>query len=71
MVRQMQLIFATDARNSTQPMTSPESEIQTPSQIASKFSAIAYAKGASIVRMWRNCMGEENFNAAIRDYLKQ
>ncbi|KAH8236562.1 hypothetical protein KR026_005618, partial [Drosophila bipectinata] len=70
-VRQMQLIFATDAKNSTQPMTSPESEIQTPSQIASKFSAIAYAKGACIVRMWRNCMGEENFNAAIRDYLRQ
>ncbi|KAH8335449.1 hypothetical protein KR074_002144 [Drosophila pseudoananassae] len=70
-VRQMQLIFVTDSRNSTQPMTSPESEIQTPSQIASKFSAIAYAKGASIVRMWRNCMGEENFNAAVRDYLRQ
>ncbi|KAH8298714.1 hypothetical protein KR018_007892 [Drosophila ironensis] len=70
-VRQMQLIFGTDARNSTQPMTSPEAEIQTPAQIASKFSSIAYAKGASIVRMWRNCMGAENFDNALRDYLKQ
>ncbi|KAH8382809.1 hypothetical protein KR009_005331 [Drosophila setifemur] len=70
-VRQMQLIFAMDAKNSTQPMTSPEGDIQTPSQIASKFSSIAYAKGASIVRMWRNCMGAENFDTAIRNYLKQ
>ncbi|XP_002073917.2 membrane alanyl aminopeptidase isoform X1 [Drosophila willistoni] len=70
-VRQLQLIFATDAVNSTQPMTSPEESVQTPAQIANKFSSIAYAKGASIVRMWRNAMGHDNFDAAIRDYLKQ
>ncbi|KAH8251786.1 hypothetical protein KR038_008595 [Drosophila bunnanda] len=70
-VRQMQLIFGTDARNSTQPLTSPESEIQTPAQIASKFSGITYAKGACIVRMWRNAMGADNFDTAIRSYLKQ
>ncbi|XP_017007630.2 aminopeptidase N [Drosophila takahashii] len=70
-VRQMQLIFATDARNSTQPMTSLESEIQTPSEIAYKFSGIAYAKGACILRMWRNIMGAQNFDRAIQNYLKQ
>ncbi|XP_017073644.2 aminopeptidase N [Drosophila eugracilis] len=70
-VRQMQLIFGTDSRNSTQPMTSPETEIQTPSEIAYKFSGIAYAKGACIVRMWRNLMGPENFDRALRNYLKQ
>ncbi|EDX13823.1 GD20895 [Drosophila simulans] len=70
-VRQMQLIFGTDARNGTQPMTSPESEIQTPSQISYKFSGIAYAKGACIVRMWRNLMGAQNFDTAIRSYLQQ
>ncbi|KAH8293817.1 hypothetical protein KR054_004930, partial [Drosophila jambulina] len=69
-VRQMQLIFGTDARNSTQPLTSPESEIQTPAQIAYKFSAITYAKGACVVRMWRNAMGADNFDTAIRSYLK-
>ncbi|BFF91418.1 aminopeptidase N [Drosophila madeirensis] len=70
-VRQMQLIFASDAVNSSQPMTSPEESIQTPSQIGDKFSAIAYAKGACIVRMWRNLMGANNFDTAIRNYLKQ
>ncbi|XP_070852188.1 aminopeptidase N isoform X2 [Drosophila suzukii] len=70
-VRQMHLIFATDARNSTQPLTSLESDIQTPSEIAYKFSGIAYAKGACILRMWRNIMGEQNFDRAIQNYLKQ
>lgn len=70
-VRQMQLIFGTDARNSSQPLSSPESEIQTPAQIAYKFSAITYAKGACMVRMWRNAMGADNFDTAIRSYLKQ
>ncbi|XP_032291603.1 membrane alanyl aminopeptidase [Drosophila virilis] len=70
-VRQLQLIFATDARASTQPLTSPEASIQTPSQIGYKFSSITYAKGASIVRMWRNAMGGANFDTAIRTYLEQ
>jgi len=67
----MHLIFVTDARNSTQPLTSLESDIQTPSEIAYKFSGIAYAKGACILRMWRNIMGEQNFDRAIQNYLKQ
>ncbi|XP_034485935.1 membrane alanyl aminopeptidase [Drosophila innubila] len=70
-VRQLQMILQTDSGNSTQPMTSPETSIQTPSEIGHKFSSIAYAKGASIVRMWRNIMGADNFNKAIRSYLKQ
>lgn len=70
-MRQLQLIFGTDATNNTQPMSSHELDIETPSQIASKFSSIAYAKGASIVRMWRNAMGEQNFDEAIRNYLRE
>ncbi|KAL7727957.1 hypothetical protein ACLKA6_019516 [Drosophila palustris] len=70
-VRQLQMILETDSVGTTQPMTSLESSVQTPSEIANKFSSIAYAKGASIVRMWRNIMGADNFNKAIRSYLKQ
>ncbi|XP_030370006.1 aminopeptidase N [Scaptodrosophila lebanonensis] len=69
-VRQLQLIFKNDALVGTQPMTSPEATIETPSEIGYKFSSIAYAKGASIVRMWRNAMGHENFDASISEYLK-
>ncbi|XP_062123710.1 aminopeptidase N-like [Drosophila sulfurigaster albostrigata] len=70
-VRQLQLILRTDAVASTQPMTSLEANVQTPAQIANKFSSIAYAKGASIVRMWRNIMGGENFEKSINSYLKE
>ncbi|XP_017844676.2 uncharacterized protein LOC108601287 [Drosophila busckii] len=70
-VRQLQMIMVTDSQNKTQPMTSPEDSIQTPTEIASKFSSIAYAKGASIVRMWRNIMGGNNFYSAINAYLLQ
>ena len=69
-INQVQLIFATDATSNTQPLTSPEEIINTPSNIAYKFSGITYAKGAAIVRMFANLMGKENFDAAIREYLK-
>ncbi|XP_032593612.2 membrane alanyl aminopeptidase-like [Drosophila grimshawi] len=70
-VRQLQMIFATDAIATAQPMTSSEESIQTPSEIGWKFSSIAYAKGASIVRMWHNAMGAEKFENAIGNYLKE
>ncbi|KAH8312687.1 hypothetical protein KR044_012175, partial [Drosophila immigrans] len=70
-VRQLQMILRTDAEAATQPMTSPEASVQTPSEIAHKFSGITYAKGASIVRMWHNIMGGDNFNKAINSYLKE
>lgn len=70
-VRQLQMILQLDSGNSSQPMTSPESSVQTPSEIGNKFSSIAYAKGASVIRMWKNIMGADSFNKAIRSYLKQ
>ncbi|XP_017873372.1 PREDICTED: membrane alanyl aminopeptidase [Drosophila arizonae] len=70
-VRQLQMIFTLDANNGTQPLSSREADIRSPSEIASKFSSITYAKGSSIVRMWRNAMGAENFDLAIRNYLRQ
>lgn len=70
-MRQLQLVMVTDSHAGTQPMTSAEESINTPAEIAYKFSSIAYAKGASIVRMWRNLMGGDNFDMAIRGYLKQ
>ncbi|KAH8358869.1 hypothetical protein KR093_002955, partial [Drosophila rubida] len=69
-VRQLQMILRTDAMPS-QPMSSPEASVQTPAEIAHKFSSIAYAKGASIVRMWRNIMGGDNFDKSIQSYLKE
>ncbi|KAL7727956.1 hypothetical protein ACLKA6_019515 [Drosophila palustris] len=69
-VRKVQHVLSTDALNITQPMTSPESSIQTPADIDYKFGSISFAKAACIIRMWRNLMGEANFDMAIRSYLK-
>lgn len=67
----MHLIFDKDATSDTQPMTSPAIRINSPAEISYKFSSIAYAKGASILRMITNLMGMNNFDDAIRDYLKE
>ncbi|XP_065372511.1 uncharacterized protein LOC135964254 [Calliphora vicina] len=70
-VKQVQLIFDKDATNDTQPLTSLEETINTPAEIGYKFSGITYAKGAAVVRMFANLMGKENFDQAIREYLKE
>ncbi|XP_017846843.1 aminopeptidase N-like [Drosophila busckii] len=70
-VSKLHSVFSTDALNVTQPMTSPESSIQTPADIKYKFGRISFAKAACIVRMWRNLMGGENFDKAMRAYLKE
>ncbi|XP_075167370.1 membrane alanyl aminopeptidase-like [Haematobia irritans] len=70
-LNEMHTIFSLDATNSSQPLTSPEETIQTPTEVGSKFSNIAYNKGASVVRMIANAMGKENFDKAIREYIKE
>nr|XP_014098415.1 aminopeptidase Ey [Bactrocera oleae] len=70
-VNQIHLIFEIDATNATQPMTSLATSINTPQEIGHKFSSIAYAKGAAILRMMANLMGVNNFDNAIRAYLKE
>ncbi|XP_037811880.1 aminopeptidase N [Lucilia sericata] len=70
-VKQVQLIFGTDATNNTQPLTSLEETINTPSEIGYKFSGITYAKGAAVLRMFANIMGKTNFDQAVREYLKE
>lgn len=52
-------------------MTSLEKSINTSQEIGSKFSNIAYSKGAAILRMFSNLMGKENFDKAVRNYLKE
>ncbi|CAH1185996.1 unnamed protein product [Phyllotreta striolata] len=41
-----------------------------PEDIRSKFDSISYNKGASIIRMIANVMGESAFKAGLRKYLK-
>lgn len=71
MVHKLQHILTTDSLNLTQPMTSAEVDINTPADIDFKFGRISFAKAASIIRMFRFAMGEDNFNTAITNYLKE
>lgn len=65
-VAQLQSIFASDALDSSEAMTSAASS---PTQISNKFSSISYAKGASVIRMMIYFLGEENYKLGIREYL--
>uniref|UniRef100_A0A034WMQ0 Aminopeptidase n=1 Tax=Bactrocera dorsalis TaxID=27457 RepID=A0A034WMQ0_BACDO len=70
-VNEMHLALSLDASRSTQPLTSPDEEIQAPSEIGYKFNTIIYTKGACIIRMMATIMTQPNFDKAIRDYLKE
>ena len=46
-----------------------EQEVSNPAEIGQLFDAISYSKGASIIRMLENFMGEEPFRSGLHDYL--
>ena len=68
---QVHKAFEMDAQNSTQPLTSPEQSINLREEIAHKTSSLAYVKGATVLRMIANLMGQNNFDTAVREYLTE
>ncbi len=46
-----------------------EQEVKHPSEIEQLFDAISYSKGASILRMLEQFLGEETFRRGLHDYL--
>ncbi|KJE90548.1 membrane alanine aminopeptidase [Capsaspora owczarzaki ATCC 30864] len=60
--------FSLDALESSHPI---EAEVTNPGEISELFDAISYDKGASVIRMLFNVMGEANFLAGIKSYLLQ
>lgn len=44
--------------------------VNSPAQITELFDTISYEKGASIIRMLENFIGEEKFETAVTNYLK-
>ncbi len=57
-----------DALKHTHPI---EVDVHHPSEIASVFDAVSYSKGASIIRMLAEYLGEKNFRDGLRYYLKK
>lgn len=44
---------------------------ETPDQITELFDSITYSKGASVIRMLANFVGEETFAKAVTNYLNK
>ncbi len=57
-----------DSLHNTHPV---ESEIKHPDDIDQIFDAISYSKGASLLRMLANFLGDETFRDGLRHYLKK
>lgn len=57
-----------DALLTTHPI---EVEVHHPSEIAEIFDAVSYSKGASIIRMLADYLGEKDFRDGLRYYLKK
>lgn len=57
-----------DALKNTHPI---EVEVHHPSEISEIFDAVSYQKGASVIRMLADYLGEKNFRDGLRHYLKK
>lgn len=57
-----------DSLKNTHPI---EVEVHHPEEIGEIFDEVSYSKGASIIRMLANYLGEENFRNGLRHYLKK
>ena len=55
-----------DGLRSSHPI---EQEVRDPAEVSQLFDAISYSKGASILRMLEQFLGEETFRRGLRDYL--
>ena len=59
--------FDTDSLSTTRPI---EYEVVTPEDAEAMFDVLTYEKGASVVRMLQQYLGEEPFQSGIRHYLQ-
>ena len=57
-----------DALESTHPIYNP---VETPAAAAELFDNITYEKGCAVMRMLENFLGEEDFRAGLRTYMKE
>ncbi|MCE9585171.1 M1 family metallopeptidase [Candidatus Nomurabacteria bacterium] len=60
--------FKLDALNNTHPI---EVEVHNPDEIGEIFDAVSYSKGAVVIRMLADYLGEKNFREGLKYYLKK
>lgn len=67
---EMYRVMKIDALASSHPLSFQEDEIKTPAQISEVFDAIAYSKGASVLRMLSEFLTEGRFKQGLKSYLQ-
>ncbi|KAA0714960.1 Aminopeptidase N [Triplophysa tibetana] len=70
-LKEIHSAFQVDSLNSSHPLSLPEGEIETYSDIIELFDDITYSKGAAVLRMLSTYIGEEEFMNAIKAYLRK
>jgi len=60
--------LSADALNSSRPV---HNDMNSEREISEAFDAIAYSKGASVIRMLENFLGPETFRQGLSQYIKQ
>lgn len=61
--------FEADALASSHPLSPPAAEVQTTDEILELFDSITYSKGAIVLRMLADVLGERVFHKGIKIYL--
>jgi len=64
----LQPVLRLDAQLSSHPIIQP---VDHPDQITEIFDAISYSKGASVLRMLDNFLGEEDFRVGVSNFLRK
>ncbi|XP_044047927.1 alanyl (membrane) aminopeptidase a [Siniperca chuatsi] len=65
----LHIAFEEDALASSHPLSPPQEDVQTTSKITEMFDVITYCKGAIVLRMLADVVGEKVFNEGIKMYL--
>lgn len=68
LVNEMGEAYALDSLKNTHPI---EIEVKHPAEISEIFDTVSYSKGASILRMLMNYLGEKDFQKGLQYYLKK
>ena len=61
-------VLELDATEASHPIVV---DVSTPDEINAVFDTIAYSKGASVIRMMEDFMGEDDFRRGISNFLKK
>ncbi|KAM7423676.1 hypothetical protein PAMA_000166 [Pampus argenteus] len=64
-------VMSVDALASSHPLSSKEEDVQKPEQISELFDSITYSKGAAVLRMLSDFIGEAVFTKGLQTYLQQ